>query len=163
MKVAQSQRQYLSSTSLISGVGLSEYLKKGWPLQALFHCFVGSGHIMVPNQWCFANLLFYLALRVTNSSNSSWPDLLKINWDYTLLCGEEDYHANNNLSSSRSLTTDANSSVFMKKPIMFKIVPKSINTDCDYYDFGWHWKVKGKEFQIHKGTRKQRILWSGWP
>ena len=44
--------------------------------------------------------------------------------------------ANDNLSSSRSLTTDANSSVFMKKPIMFKIVPKSINTDCDFYDFG---------------------------
>ena len=86
MKVAQRQRQYLSSTSLISGVGLSEYLNKG-----LFHCFVGSGHLMVPNQWCFANLLFYLALRVTNSSNSSWPDLLKINWDYTLLCGEEEY------------------------------------------------------------------------
>ena len=51
---------------------------------ANFTFLAGSGHLMVPNQWCFANLLFYLALRVTNSSNSSWPDLLKINWDYTM-------------------------------------------------------------------------------
>ena len=51
----------------------------------------GSGHLNGSKSMCFANLLFYLALRVTNSSNSSWPDLLEINWDYTLLCGEKEY------------------------------------------------------------------------